>query len=275
MKKCISPIILILIVFLVLPTYLTGCRDNFRYYGDHVDLNTVAINSILGIHSGDRRIFVIDEDSYGRRVFVVWGDTVVAEERLGESSARVFAVLISQQTKGKYVYFYPDYNVLLFENTQPKGTIPTEESVKKYFGSDDFSEDIKWLKGKNDWEKPLDESKSVRVKVSRYSKHDEKRNGLVSDYDFRKAREQLFAGLTTDRGAFYYLTSDNYNRHIFFTRNIDENDVYTKSFVVMFNKDGSFDPVNGVMEITDLWNYQDDLKAFRERNGWNTKPPKN
>jgi hypothetical protein len=37
----------------------------------------------------------------------------------------------------------------------------------------------------------------------------------------------------------------------------------------MFNKDGSFDPTNGIMEITDVWNYQDDLKVFKEKNGWN------
>jgi len=70
-------------------------------------------------------------------------------------------------------------------------------------------------------------------------------------------------------GLFYYLTSDSYNRHIYFFRGITEDDVYTRSFVVIFNKDGTFDPDVGVMEIQDVWNYQDDLKAFKERNGWN------
>lgn len=42
--------------------------------------------------------------------------------------------------------------------------------------------------------------------------------------------------------------------------------------VMFFQPDGSYDEKNGFMELTDLNNYQDDLKAFKELNNWNVKP---
>ncbi|MDR0516579.1 MAG: hypothetical protein LBH25_05990 [Fibromonadaceae bacterium] len=41
---------------------------------------------------------------------------------------------------------------------------------------------------------------------------------------------------------------------------------------MFFQPDGSYDEKNGFMELTDLNNYQDDLKAFKELNNWNVKP---
>jgi len=38
---------------------------------------------------------------------------------------------------------------------------------------------------------------------------------------------------------------------------------------MMFQPDGSYDEVDGVLELTDLFNYQDELKAFKESNNWN------
>ena len=94
----------------------------------------------------------------------------------------------------------------------------------------------------------------------------------MSDETLRKAYEDATPQDVFYPGLFYYLTSDEYNRHIFFFRGLDVSDAYTKSYVVLFNKDGSYDDINGIMEIADVWHYQDDLKAFKERNGWNTPP---
>jgi len=94
---------------------------------------------------------------------------------------------------------------------------------------------------------------------------------LVSNEAEKKAYEQVASPQDVySRGLFYYLTSDNYDRHIYFFRCTEEDKVYTKSYAVIFNSDGSFDTSHGIMEITDFWHYQDDLKAFKERNGWNT-----
>jgi hypothetical protein len=37
----------------------------------------------------------------------------------------------------------------------------------------------------------------------------------------------------------------------------------------MFNPDGSYDKNKGIEELRDFCNYQDQLKAFKEANGWN------
>ena len=88
----------------------------------------------------------------------------------------------------------------------------------------------------------------------------------------QKSYEQVAPNDIFSNGLFYYLTSDDYDRHIYFFRTRDEEEYFRQSFVAMFNKDGSFDHVTDIMEIVDVWDYQEDLKSYKERNGWNASP---
>lgn len=67
-----------------------------------------------------------------------------------------------------------------------------------------------------------------------------------------------------------YLTSDEYNRHIYFLRGVDsDGENLLGYYVVLFNSDGTYNVDTGVMEITDLNDYKSELKEFKERNNWN------
>ena len=261
-------------IFLV-TIMVTGCfneRLPHAYYGPNGDLNSEVTNSILGIYCVDfNRIAVVEEDSFGRRLFAYWGQTVAANPALGNSHW-IYSFLIVQKSDEEYVYYYPDYNFVLYRGEREYYKLPEEELVRR--AKDPAkADDIEWLKQKNDWGEPFDESKCFNALISQQNLERASKSTLVSDGAKEKAREQIALLNSSNRGAFYYLTSDDYGRHIYFYRVIrDEDEVYTKSYVVAFNKDGSYDETDGIMEITDLWDYQDDLKAFKERNGWNTPP---
>jgi len=250
---------------------LPGC-DDFAFKGKEVDLFSVASNSVLGLSTVDPGIIVIfDKDSYGRILFLYWGYVATASDLTNEYD-NGYVIIISQKTKSGYVYYYPDYNFLMYkEDPSWKQHSPTNVELIQYAIDLGIEDRIEWLKTKNDWNNPLDESKCVKVKVSKQGKERDSKGTLVSFEIKEKAYKAIVSETETGRPGFYYLTSDYYDRHIYFFRCI-EGDAYTKSYVVIFNKDGTFDPNNGAMEITDVWNYQDELKAFKERNNWN-KPP--
>jgi len=272
--------ILIIIASLILvASGLSGCFglgsiDDNNYYGEYVDLNSQVTNSILGtLYPATNTIVVVDEDAFGRRLFACRNEVFTAYSKMGGSGGEVFGIFVTQKTDEEYVYFYPDYNFIIYPyERNPGGEEPSYEDELTLLSQNyAISNDIEKLKQKNDWEKPFDESMCVEVKVSRTDRDYESRlanKPLISDEARQKAYKQVLPQAVFYPGLFYYLTSDEYDRHIYFFRGLDENDEYTKSYVVMFNKDGSFDSKNGIMEITDLWNYQDDLKAFKERNGW-------
>jgi len=98
-----------LVLLLSLTVLLTGC-GGFEYRGDYPELFSVAVNSILGAQGFQEGgwprpiqpyIRVLEEDNYGRRLFIYTEDVTI-----GVSSYRV----IIQKVEGDYAYFYPHYN---------------------------------------------------------------------------------------------------------------------------------------------------------------------
>jgi hypothetical protein len=275
MKKPISIIItLAFLQFLM----LSGCivpsdPPPYLYRGPYVDLNCVATNSILGIFGVDNNnIVIIDEDSFGRQMFIYWGNSDAASTQLrADKPPAIYSILISQKTDSMEVFYYPDYNFILYKDNREARYWPKNEELLGLANDAAIADNIEWLKQNNDWEKPIDNSKCVSVMVSRKNRVAESQTPLVPEEAWKKVYE-----LVDDQQDYYsrtffaYLTSDKYDRHIFFFRVVNEDEIYTKSYVVMFNKDGSFDPDQGIMEIIDVWDYQDDLKAFKDKNGWNT-----
>ena len=268
--------LIVLIVIFLIPILFSGCDDPREYKGPYVDLNILASNSIFGLDSIDSNyILIAEEDSYGRILFVYWGESYITLEQLfGDEGACVLGVLIAQKTEGKYVYFYPDYNFVLYKDTTHQ-YMPTDEEFLLYIQDASRANDIERLKHENDWGKPIDENKCVRAKVSRKNRDDESRSRLVSDKALGRVSEQI----TPQDGSFLvdyiYLTSDDFDRHIYYARVMEESEenlLFKDTYIIMFNKDGSFDPNAGIMEPADVLNYQDELKAFKDRNGWNIRP---
>ena len=266
---------IILFLCVVLLT-LSGCDDS-NYKGGTVDLNCVATNSILGLYDVDRNnIIEIAEDSFGRRMFLYWGNTAVMDDEFGSTQdvpKYIYAILISQKSYKKHVYFYPDYNFIIYDDAPSWGYgSKKKEELLQYVLDSTPSEDIEWLKQKNDWDKPLNEDKCVKVKISKKDRERESGYSFVSDEVKEKVYKETIPFGVFYRSSLYYLTSDTYDRHIYFFRGTQVDDSCLGAYVVIFNKDGSYDPETGIMEISDLWHYQDELKAFKERNGWNTPP---
>lgn len=267
MKKPLHAILLCFIAVI-----LSGCPgDDLAYKGSYIDLNAVATNSMLGIYSvDDNMIIVVEEDSFGRRMFIYYGNTIASSYSVYGVKSYIYAILISQKTEGDLTYFYPDYNYIIYQDNINRKYKPNNEELIGLVNDTAIAGDIEWLKQKNDWEKPIDDSKCIRINMSRKNRAQESRTPLVHQEAQQKAYEHVAAPKDKYRqGLFYYLTSDQYDRHIYFFRCSQENYDYTGAYVVMFNKDGSFDPAFGILEITDIWHYQDELKAFKDRNGWN------
>jgi hypothetical protein len=230
----------------------------------------VVSNSLLGIygeHSGG--IEVIEEDDYGRRLFLYTGVSIASDKKVYSDWRYIVGFFVSQKTEDEKVYYYEDVNYTLYEQS-------TEASPLELI----TTEDMNRLKTKNDWNTPVVESKCITKEISRQNKGYS--TGLIKSLKRGSVMDKVANALGVQAGYSlsdpYYLTSDEYDRHIYFFRAIQENgegssdDTYTDSYVVMFNADGSFDPDTGIMEITDPYDYQDALHDFKQRNGWHTAP---
>jgi len=265
MKKRFSVILLIVSLF-VFPVF-SAC-DYTGYKGPHVDLFSVTSNSILGVWGDADPIIILEEDDYGRKMFFHWGSSIIAEEK---DDYEFWAIVICQQTdsKGKYTYFYSDVNYILFKVAFPDepvygGDLDRLKEIAYTLATD---KEINDFKLRNDWDKPINEAKCVKVKVSRAGRGID--DSLISRSKKETICNYLRPGSARGDWADYYLTSDIYNRHIFFFKDM-KNEEYQYSYLLMLFPDGSYHAV----KLNDPWNFQEELKRFKLDNNWNT-PIKN
>jgi len=282
MKKRVAILVLAIVLsVLVFPGCFTIGRDINKYYGPHADLNTVVMNSVLGATVETGEIIVLDEDSFGRRLFAYGGESKIWIGSDPFQWELIRGIFISQKTDKKegYVYYYPDYNYLVYAGLP----WPHGDMLEGWARSPELADDIEWLKEKNDWEMPFDESKCVRAEISeRDIAVDAMLEGtlLVPVESRGAARTNInwLIGSEYSEGGLSHFTSDEYGRYIYYStiRNATSSEESTsrplKFYIVMFGPDGSFDPETGIIEVEDIWDCQDELKAFKERNGWNTPP---
>jgi len=228
----------------------SGCYGKKDYTGDYPELYTVAIHSIPGNQGYDEHpefffsstVEVLDEDDYGRVLFVY-------------CEHEIYAVLVCQKADGDYVYFYPDYNYIA-ASKQKYPAMPED-----YFAGDE----IEALKEINDWNMEPDESKYISARITTT-----KSNGPVKDKTVMEFYTEILGSDVSTRkwSRIKYQTTDEYGRSIYLGYG-----TYGSSRVVflLFNPDGTYDAINGVMEITrdELFGCQDRLKEFKKLNGWN------
>lgn len=255
---------------------LTACRNTSKFNGYYEDLNIVLHNNVLGLSSRDHNsAIILEEDSEGRRLFAFQGLTHLSGKYLGDE--RVFwAFLIAQKTEGEYVFYYPDDNVFLFEDTY---SYSKDGSFADYLPGlieeKELADDIRDLKKRNDWGKPFNEQKCANARVSDTTRDKEVEGGLISETAKRQAYLEVAKNgdyYNRNHVGFNYLTSDKYDRHIFYFKTLTESDIFTGSYVVLIDVDGSIDPDTGIMEIEEPYDYQDELKAFKKANDWDSAP---
>jgi len=248
---------------LIFVLFMTACGRDFEYTGDYPELYTVAINSILGVRGIYARtaigrplqpsVIVLEEDNYGRMLFLY---------SEGSSHISPVNIVIMQKIEGDYVYFYPHYNFFsdsFFFLVAP----PNEYSVAT-------------LKETNSWNQEMsDVNEFVRVRIVKQPEL-----GPISDEKLVEAHRKLFPAsnsrpnqIAANRS---FLRTDRYGRSVYFMMGWEWGYVYEEptrihlSVALLFQPDHSFDAETGTLLITDLLNYQTDLRLFMEANGWDT-----
>ncbi len=259
MKKAIAFLIIVLLLL------LTSCDPANDYEGVHSDLFTQAVHSILnedgiGFKGSYPRVQLIEEDNFGRKMFIYYLEVSYESEELP------YALLISQKSDEQYVYYYPDFSFILTKY-YPSTVV---EPIYR------FSEmEIDKLKKANDWNKELALDKCIKREICSekeyiYSTKELEDNFETIFWDFVNKKgyhivdSQLFEYAT-------FCTSDLQGKKLYFVSG-DGNEIdygYIKfNFAVIVNKDDSIDISRCYMEITDMLNYQEELKEFKELNNW-------
>ena len=153
------------------------------YPGEYTDLYSEAQAelvfaegyTIYGEIFVDAELDVIETDNYGRRLFAYY-------EHFNNS----ISIMISQMTKDGYVYYHNEFcfvnlkfdNLNEIENSEKSFKECAEDIIKKY----DIQGTVDLLKHDNDWNKPFDESKMTRTKVS--TNFDNEGKHKISDAEY-------------------------------------------------------------------------------------------
>ena len=218
------------------------------------DLFVVATHSLLGVLGRTYEdTMVLEEDDFGRVMFAYLGNTKTSSR--SHRMYNIVAVAIAQRTTRRYSYFYDGINVIFHEVGVPDG--PTAlEFLNEVFVKEHFSEEqLEQLKVENSWNEELNEDRFFRVRVARGDKR--RHMTRASEEAFPSGRTGI--PLTMDRnGNVIYFSRSHSNAGVGFS---------PPGFLFMFDSDGEL--IEGaVMELTDLWDYRDELREFKEANGW-------
>lgn len=243
MKK-IDKIFIILLCALML-TAFCGCDRFHKYKGTDYDLYTVAINSLVGAHG---EIFmrpegptlnIVETDNYGRTLFYYYEKNAISTH----------SMIISQKSENGFVFYYEDFNFI--------------SKATEQFATEEIDE----LKCKNDWNMPIDESRLVKKEIVKQKSKNSFNESTVEE-QFAKILgekwELFYFGrelTTSEDGKTIVLAVGIYDRH---------GESIKKDYVLILDKEGNL-AENAMMELTDFYNYQEQLKQFKADNGWYVK----
>ena len=234
--------------------FLTSCFfDEFEYQGDYPELFSSALGSILGTIGYEPHglgfipptIEILEVDDFGRVLFAY------SEDSTGDTTG--FSRLILQKTEGEYAYFYPHYNFI----------------TNRYRSRSFTLEEINALKEANRWNQEMsDNSEFAKVRITR-----QKEAGPIPDKQLRGVYNDIFTDrqLTRSNNMRYWtihLRDDNFGRSVYFSEG-RSNGRYIFT-VLFFHADPIIDSEIGILELSNRFNYQTELRLFMEANGWNT-----
>jgi hypothetical protein len=158
MKKQVNRIQLLFTLMSIL--LLSSCHDPRIYRDEYPELNSLAVESIIGAMSDEmNRVKVLDEDDYGRVLFSFMGPTGLWANF---DNPHVLAVAISQRSDTQFVYYYDAKNYIAIV-LDADNTDTLDGDLSDYF----TDESIKELKLLNDWNQPIDEYHLFRISVNR------------------------------------------------------------------------------------------------------------
>jgi len=184
-------------------------------------------------------------------------------------SFNLLAVLIVQRIPGsfRHAYFYDGVNFIVHQVAPGDRSPPvlTEATARERF----TEEQLEQLKEENDWNRELNEDRFFRVPVSWGDKG--RYMTRVSEETRREAFSAVSEGFLRSLNA--PLSMDRNGNIIYFIRDasVDRDTqewTFYSSFLFMFDRDGNLIEGTGVKELTDLWDYREELLEFKRANGW-------
>ena len=282
MKRIKNIFICLLIILSLINTI--ACVP-YKYKGERADLYTVAVNTFFRAKGWDNSnpevvhdpyLKVIETDDYGRVLFCY-------NERLSyyekehqydeEYEKYYYACIIMQKSSDGFVYYYEDVCIEGY-------LIEDENSFKNEIYSEAIKKDFTNLKQLNDWGKEFNEEKCVKKPITT------KKSSVldIKDKTFEEITRK-YATFLGDKGddVIYryevYSTSDFYGRELYYVWGISR-DVYGEGisptstaqyfhFAIIFNPDGSYNQETCIVEITDLVNFNAEIKQLKTANQWN------
>lgn len=239
MKRKLAILICLLLIMLL----LHGCRI---YGGEHHDLYQQIKSSVLCTNGTQPnlgiQIEVVECDNYGRRLFRY--SMYVAGT---DAYEWICVIAVSQQTKSRWVYYYEDINFIMAE---------TFEEI------DDHA--VEALKVQNDWGQPLDEQKMTKRKI--YGERDHVKQSYAN---FVETMQIPTGGDVSPRLSdfdgkgkvlyYYFIYDADWE---------DDISVDTRSYIAVFNEDGTYDAGIWIVELEDPYGYQKQLHELKIANGW-------
>ena len=249
-----------------------GCTNPFYYNGSHPELFVVATHSLLGVRGGiGQDILILEEDAFGRVLFAYVGFTLARNDM---AFYNILAILIAQKTTEEHSYFYPGINFIFYEievqNRSPQTTSARELFLDQGFVMDRICEaQLDQLKIENNWNEALNEDKFFRVPISRH--HKVRYMTAVSEEARQEAYLTVAEGVQLLPAYSIPLTMDINGNIIFFARGRRRDNatwIFYPAVLLMFDADGNFIKETGAMELTDLRDYRDQLREFKEANNW-------
>ncbi|MDE7380101.1 MAG: hypothetical protein K2N14_03515 [Clostridia bacterium] len=247
MKKKLSAVLIVPFFCVCALTILfCGCGHK-DYRGKYPDLYTAAINSVLwnyGHSSGadfycDSEIEILEKDEYGRTLYTYYEDM----HRIDSSSS----LIISQYSSEGYVYYYEDKNFCI------KKQEPYSAKLQEFSQTE-----IEYLKSINDWGKELNLDKCTKKEIIR------KKQDIPTDT--KKIESEAIAIFNLSDTGYVklgYLTSDADGNYI--VDGYIGSDTDSIHFVTLLNSEGE---VIDWLVPNDLYNYQEELMNFKQKNGW-------
>ena len=253
MKKSVySGLIILVITVVILVMSLTSCGGYKGYSGDNSELYTVAINSVPWINGYswtadfvcDPQIEIVEEDDYGRIMFIYH------EKFYGGSDIGFAALVISQSSNEKEVFYYEDVNYIV------KKQETYIDAVELEVFND---EEIEALKSINDWDQEIDYDKCVKKEITNVKAtipyEEEIKQQIIDEFDLNR-EDKLFMDV---------LTSNTDTSKLIVYGHESINDI---SFIgLVEHEEGVFKDLK-ILVPENVYDYQAEFIEFKSNNNW-------
>ena len=242
----------ILIILLIVTTILTSCGYD-GYSGNHSDLYSVAINSVLWLNGYswkadfecDPHIEIIDEDHYGRTMFTYY------EKYYKGSDISFSALIICQYSNEKEVFYYENVNYIV------------KEQVLYSQNLEEFSEEeIEFLKLNNDWNNEINYDKCIRKEITKTKpkvpRVKETQNLIIDEFALVDGEYSLFIDCLTSN-----INDSKYLVYGYIRKNEQEGICFIG---LVENSD---DIKMNIFVPSNVYDYKTEFIEFKELNNWN------